>query len=1017
MNKNNIKISTIMPVFNASKFLKQSIECVLNQTLKDIELICVDDGSTDNSLQIIEEYAKKDSRVKVVKQQNMTAGAARNNGLKYASGEFIHYFDADDWMKLNCYETLWNKVDGTDVDFCVFQFSTYNQVTKEFKTSPHKMLNTDQVTSFEEFPKFFLYNAVVPWNKIVRRKTILDNNLKYDEIVCANDRSFYFKLLTVSKKIKIIPDYLLFYRINNSGSLVGETRSKNFDCHFKSFESTFEVYKNQPAEIQKMFIDITIKDFLNFFKKADDRFKLKIFVQLYNYFQKMDLSVFGEDLKPYSWNPDYQKIKNCRFLIKELDYDEKQEETIKDLNTAIKAKNDFQKLSNYYKNELALTKKSFSFKLGRFLSAPLRAGRKVCRVFKNNGFVGTFKKLNALQKAKALKRKEIRQSKSKAVLSKWKHRKEPIIISFTSFPARIKTVHLVVDSLFKQTLKPDRIILWLADSQFPKKEKELPKELLEQKKRGLEIRWCEDIRSYKKLIPTLKLFPNAVIVTIDDDNIFDKDWLKILYSSYLNYPNCISCHRITKFVLNSNDEFEIVTSGRKYYHQPSYLNKLVGAGGVLYPPHSLYKDILDEKLFMSLTPTNDDQWFWFMAILNGYRVKVADGAQIKLNPIDGTQEVALCNINDHGENLFWKQFDKLISHYPSVKDILKQEYYRTAIYYANQDNFPDNLDEIKVNKLSYQYKFNKSVKADDLKKEIEFWWNFKRKEEHLDIDDPLSFSQKIQWLKYYDSTILKSHLTDKWLAKEYVKRLLGEKYIIKTLGIYKSFDDINFSKLPKQFVIKSTHGSSQIYIVKNKALINKKELKEKINNWLEMDYANKTGFELHYHNIYPRIIIEEYLQDASGDLNDYKVMCVNGKAELIWVDTERYTDHKRNFYTLSWKPMNVKLTFEKKSQEIPKPKKLNELILCAEKLAKPFALARCDFYILKDGNIKFGEITFTSGSGLEKFNPLSFDYELGKKIILPEKTKFKKLSNEEILISEKQFLSDLKKDKNKWIKK
>ena len=1017
MSDKVVKISTIMPVYNASKFLKQSIESVLNQTFKDIELICVDDGSTDNSLQIIEDYAKKDNRIKIVKQKNLTAGAARNNGLQYARGEFVHYFDADDWIKLNCYEILWDKVKDSDVDFCVFQFSTFNQVTKEFKYSPHKMINVDQVTSFKEFPKFFLYNAVVPWNKIVRRKFILDNNLKYDEIVCANDRSFYFKLLTASKKIKIIPDCLLFYRINNLNSLVGDTRSKNFDCHFKSFESTYEVYKNQPVEIQKMFIDITIKDFLNFFKRSDDKYKLQIFVQLYNYFHTMDLSVFGEDLKPYSWNPDYQKIMKCKFLLRDVDYDEKQELVIKDLSTAIKAKNDYQNLSNRYKNELMLTKKSFSFKLGRFLTIPVRGIRKVFKVFKNNGFVGTFKKINTLRKAYAEKQKEKRLSKSKAVISKWKRRKEPVIISFTSFPARIKTVHLVVDSLFKQTIKPDRIILWLAESQFPRKEKELPKELLAQKKRGLEIRWCEDIRSYKKLIPALKLFPNAVIVTIDDDNVFDKDWLKILYSAYLNNPNCIVCHRITKFVLNEEDEFEIITSGRQYYHQPSFLNKLVGAGGVLYPPHSLYKDITNQDLFMSLAPTNDDQWFWFMGILNGFRVKVADGAQIKLNPISGTQEVALSNINDHGENLFWKQFNELIKYYPKVKDVLKQEYYRTAIYYVNKDNFPDNVDEIRANRSDYKYKFYKSVDEKDLEKEIEFWWDFGRKNEHLDINKPQSLSQKIQWLKLYDSTILKSHLTDKWLAKEYVKSLLGEQYIIKTLGVYKKFEDINFNKLPKQFVIKSTHGSGQIEIVRDKNLINKRELKEKINSWLETDYANRAGFELHYHNIYPRIIIEELVEGINNDLYDYKIMCFNGKPEFVWVDTDRFTSHKRTLFNLNWEQLSVKYQYEISKNKIPRPKQLKKLLHFSEILSKPFILSRCDFYILKNGNIKFGEITFTSGSGTDKFEPLTFDYDLGKKIILPEKTKFKKLSKEQILASEKEFLNGLKRNKSKWIKR
>ena len=122
-----------------------------------------------------------------------------------------------------------------------------------------------------------------------------------------------------------------------------------------------------------------------------------------------------------------------------------------------------------------------------------------------------------------------------------------LIISLTSWPGRIKTVHITIESLFEQSLKADKVILWLASEQFPNKEKDLHDELQDLKNNCLEIEWYKDIRSYKKLIPTLKMYPEAIIVTADDDNIYPVMWLEKLVHSYLKYPKDIHCHRVTQF--------------------------------------------------------------------------------------------------------------------------------------------------------------------------------------------------------------------------------------------------------------------------------------------------------------------------------------------------------------------------------------------------------------------------------------------------------------------------------------
>ena len=249
-----------------------------------------------------------------------------------------------------------------------------------------------------------------------------------------------------------------------------------------------------------------------------------------------------------------------------------------------------------------------------------------------------------------------------------------IIVSLTSYPLRIKYVHLTIKSLLNQTIKPKKIILWLAESDFPRRNKNLPKNLLSLHDRIFKIDYYElDIKSYKKLIPTLEKYPNNIIITVDDDIIYKNNTIEKLYKNYLKYPKDIQAHRITKFILKSG-EFKIIPGGYDYYKSSSFLNKLTGVGGVLYPPKCFYKDILKKDLFMKLAPTNDDQWFWVQAILNNVKVRVIDEPNLKLKYIKHTQNVALTKVNDKGLKLFWKDFYNLISYYPKLKSILIDEY-------------------------------------------------------------------------------------------------------------------------------------------------------------------------------------------------------------------------------------------------------------------------------------------------------------------------------------------------------
>lgn len=197
-----------------------------------------------------------------------------------------------------------------------------------------------------------------------------------------------------------------------------------------------------------------------------------------------------------------------------------------------------------------------------------------------------------------------------------------LIVSLTSFGNRIHEVYLTIESIMQGTIKPNRIVLWLGEEN---RNTVLPIVLQNQIKRGLEIRFCKDIRSYTKLIPSLKSFPEACIVTIDDDVIYEPDLLEHLVNSYNENPDVVSACRIHKMLKDNTGKLCGYMSWKHFCYddQPSFLNFLTGNGGVLYPPHSFPQEVFNEDVFLSICKYADDVWFHAMLVLNGTKVKKA----------------------------------------------------------------------------------------------------------------------------------------------------------------------------------------------------------------------------------------------------------------------------------------------------------------------------------------------------------------------------------------------------------
>ena len=289
--------------------------------------------------------------------------------------------------------------------------------------------------------------------------------------------------------------------------------------------------------------------------------------------------------------------------------------------------------------------------------------------------------------------------------------------------------------------------------------------------------------------------------------------------------------------------------------------------------------------------------------------------------------------------------------------------------------------------LMYKGWFNFLTDKNHLKLEYKMIMNKK-----LNLDEPNTFNEKLQWLKLYDRNPEYTKMVDKYEAKKYVSDLIGEEHIIPTLGIYNNFEEINFDKLPNQFVIKPTHTSGNIFICKNKNKINYKELNKSINKWLKIKY-----YYLHrewpYKNIKPRIIIEKYMAtEKQPELIDYKFFCFNGKPKFIYV-SEGLSNHKTA--KISFADMNYQKTeFYRKDyipfQELPpKPRNFEKMKEIAKTLSKNICFVRVDFYEIND-KIYFSELTFFPCSGFIPFEPEKYDKILGDMLELPKEKREEK---------------------------
>ena len=266
--------------------------------------------------------------------------------------------------------------------------------------------------------------------------------------------------------------------------------------------------------------------------------------------------------------------------------------------------------------------------------------------------------------------------------------------------------------------------------------------------------------------------------------------------------------------------------------------------------------------------------------------------------------------------------------------------------------------------------------------DIKYYAHFHR---FPNLNNPKTFNEKIQWLKLNDRRSVYTTMVDKFQAKEYISKIVGAEYTIPTIGVWNSFDEIDFSSMPNQFVLKTTHDCGGIVICKNKDMFDKSVARSLLEKHLREDYFYE-GREWPYKNVQHRIIAEPYIENTiTGDLKDYKIFAFDGQPRVLFVASDRQNQQeetKFDFYDMEFRHLDIQNGHPNSKEKINVPSRFEEMKRLAALLSKGIPNVRVDFYEA-NGKLYVGELTLFHYSGFVPFRPDEWDYKLGSWISLP----------------------------------
>ena len=687
---NTPKVSIIIPIFNAGNLLYKCLDSVVNQSLKEIEIVCVDDGSSDNSLEILEKYAKKDSRFKVFHQENQGVGTARNNAINQSEGEFIVFLDADDWIEHDMCKRLYAHSTQLNSDLVIFDALEHTADNKIDKVSYFSRNEFDKDYKSFVFDYKFIKNKLLVsslgaiWSKFYKSSFIKNNDIRFSKHKIYNDIEFNLESILLADNISYVPEQFYHYMRLGQPSLQTSFREgKDEMIWLDVLWDMFDLFAENSImdEFRFDFINYCIYYSFDKLMDIDSKYQISFLNQLKSFFKILNPTHDElEKLKTSNMNPV-----SAKFLPLYHDLVNNDLKSFKSRLLEFKivdAKINLEKTPNESKKEVYenMRKKFIEFEN---VDEPItNLSSDLYKFYVSVLNFNTYDDFNVFNREITKKWDKIDKRELSIEIAMFNEnglnlekRDKKIIVSLTSFPERINDIHYCIYSLLTQNFKPDMVILWLAEEQFPNKEEDLFGDLLKLRNNGLTIKWYHDIGSYKKLIPVLKEYPDDYIVTADDDIFYHNSWLENMWNQYKKFPNTIITSKARRITFNSNNliddyaNWEVINENMG----SSFLNFPIGSGGTLYFPNSLNEKVFDESLFLELCPTVDDVWFWAMAIINKSKITIIDEPLDSFKYINvaresGVLKESTLNNTNEMKNI---QMNNVVNKFPKLLEFIK----------------------------------------------------------------------------------------------------------------------------------------------------------------------------------------------------------------------------------------------------------------------------------------------------------------------------------------------------------
>lgn len=386
---NDIKVSVIIPIFNAEMYLTQCLDSVIGQSLKEIEIICVDDGSTDKTGIILQKYSQIDSRITVFHQENKYAGCARNLGLEHSSGKYVIFWDADDFFDSDALKKLYEKCEEDQADIGICGANKYDgelqlsYPAKQYMIKerlPEKLpFNKNDITRY-----LFNFCSNVPWNKMFLRSFILEHGLQFQPLRQANDVYFVMMALFLAERITVVKEELIFYRIFNSSSLTGKVTETRF-CTVEAFRSVLNKLEEHPEfteEIRQSFANKAVGPLMSTLRSQSN---FSAYAELYDYYRQdimPEFGLFDREKEYFNNERDYNDLKylqelDCQeFLLYQIHtYDRNLNRVNGQLADVRKERKELEKKCRQYN----CLEKSTAYKVGRFLTFVPRIIKDKCK--------------------------------------------------------------------------------------------------------------------------------------------------------------------------------------------------------------------------------------------------------------------------------------------------------------------------------------------------------------------------------------------------------------------------------------------------------------------------------------------------------------------------------------------------------------------------------------------------------------------------------------------------------------